>query len=299
MQAINQLIFNLLAQRRQVILPGLGTLSTEQQQPDWTAATDMLSLPRTRVVFVPGEIEGETVIDLISSLLGTPAKDARLHYHSWLSEVKKVSGADWIELHGVGMLFRYPNGTCRFDPSEALNRRLNPIKMDHVHLPRLRGAKQEGCSRAAGWWILWMLLLAALLGGGYYAYTSGWFGRFLQTGNQTAPSPPAATPVPEPTVPEPVAGPDTTAIEPPPQTAPVETTAAEPAVVTCHLIAGTFVSRTNAERLAAKEGPQAMILPLSGGRFMVSVGRYATRQEADRARRELARRYPDAWIFEP
>ncbi len=294
MDAINQLIFNELAQRRRVILPGLGTLSLEQRSPAWQEWSASYSPPRTRIVFTPLEAEGPTLPELIARQSDIPLREVRPQYHAWLAEVKKGDGEGNLSIEGMGLLYRRPDGTYRVEPTVALERLLNPAGGDFARLPLPPFPTEQSAYRyprrsrspiAPGWWIAFgaVVLAAALV---WCAFACGWFDSLRERMSRKEE---VILVVPaEPMV-----------VEPLPEPEPVEEPVVEPVPEPYQLIVGTFTRIQNAEKLVAEEGGRAEIFTRADGRFMVSIGGYATLAEAEAAKNRVWFQYPDAWVYEP
>lgn len=312
MQAIPQLIFNLLAQRRRVVLPGLGTLYTERQPAEWKAGTNVLSTPRIRVLFTAAEEEGETLPEVIARQSDIPLKEIKPQYHRWLAGVKKASENGEIALDGVGLLIRQPDGSYWVEVSQELDRLLNPIDVKAIRLPeqqpvkakKERAKKKEKkersrasrLARRAAWLASLGALLAILVYGGYFGYTRGWFDR--QEPARQTPAPLAEPPHSEEVN---LVLPDTMPENPVSQEADsVAPSEASPVTgEVYHLIAGVYSNRANAERYvreSVSDPAAAELIATTGGRFMVSVGRYRTKEEADRMLNELQAQYPQLWV---
>ncbi len=293
MDAINQLIFNELAQRRRVILPGLGTLSPEHRSAAWQEWSESYSPPRTRISFTPLEAEGPTLPELIARQSDLPLREVRPQYHAWLSEVKKGDGEGNLSIDGIGLLYRRPDGTYRVEPTVALERLLNPVGNDFARpsatsfpteWPAYRRQRRDRRPIAPGWWIALgaLVLVAALV---WIACACGWFESLRERMSRkekeevilVVPAPVVSEPLPEP----------------------VEEPVVEPAPEPYQLIVGTFTRIQNAEQLVAEEGGRAEIFTRADGRFMVSIGGYATLAEAEAAKNRVWFQYPDAWVYEP
>jgi hypothetical protein len=304
MEAIPQWIFNLLAQRQAVILPGLGTLRVEHVPPALDRAGGGVTAPVNRVVFSLDQAEGQTLPEWIAERSGLPLKEVKPQYNRWVATLRRVSIDGEIVVEGVGMLLRQPDDSYRVEVSPELDRWLNPIVPKTVPLPARqprpkKAAKKSRASRRAAWLAFGGAMLVILLYAGYYIYTRG----FFDVPRAPVPPPPSeqSTPLdaaipeaPTDTLPTGTASPASE-----PQSAPVPEPEL-PAGEAYHLIAGVFSNRPNAERFVREqdlEAPQTSLIPLAGGRYvMVSVGRHSTKAEADAALRQLKQRIPDAWI---
>jgi outer membrane biosynthesis protein TonB len=346
MQAIPQLIFNLLAQRQRVILPGLGTLSTEQSAAELDA--NRLTEPRTEVLFTPVEEEGETLPEVIARQSGLALKEIRPQYNRWLATIRKKEEADEITIEEVGVLIRQRDGSYRTVVSAALNRRLNPLGINTIRLPeqppvpkkkeaqkaskktpaekktkektKKEKTKKEKSPRTSPSRrrAVWLAVAGSVVVVGglvlYDAYTGGLLQSFWrqnktetvapvlepQTTEQTVPETIETAPVTVETAPVPSATPADSvpeAVIPAPATTAPATE--NPSGAVYHLIAGVFSNRENAERYVRENvagSDRAEIIPTTGDRFMVSVGRYTEKSEADRAMAERKTTYPDIWV---
>jgi hypothetical protein len=313
MEAIPQLIFNRLAQRQAVILPGLGTLRVEHTPPRIDEAARRIVAPIDRVVFSREEGPGQTLPEIIADHFGVPLKEVKPRYNRWLAGLRRASIDGEIVVAGVGMLLRQPDGSFRVETAPELDRWLNPIEPASVPLPppqpRVKTARKTAgkpgrksrlarrAARLAAAGAFGAVAVYAFI----YLYTNDVFDRApVQTPTPVAapkpvPVPEVAVPAQdsvETTMPEPVVS---TAEQPAVQVSPP--TAGSDAVY--HLIAGVFSNRENAERCVREggfEASQTTLIPTTGGRFMVSVGRYETMEAADAALQPLKERLPDAWI---
>lgn len=67
-----------------------------------------------------------------------------------------------------------------------------------------------------------------------------------------------------------------------------------------YLIVGSFKERANADKLQAEmttNGLNAVVVERSNGSFIVSLGTYATRDQANAAKQQHADRFPAAWVM--
>jgi outer membrane biosynthesis protein TonB len=342
MQAIPQLIFNLLARRERVILPGLGTLSTEQSPTELDA--NRLTEPRTEVLFTPVEEEGETLPEVIARQSGLALKEIRPQYNRWLATIRKKEEADEITIEEVGVLIRQRDGSYRTVVSASLNRRLNPLGINTIRLPeqppvpKKKEAKKTPVEKKAKKKTkkektkkeksprtspsrrraVWLAVAGSVVVVGSLVLYDACTGDLLQSPRRQDKTETAA-PVSEPrateqTVPETIeTTPETVETAPTPSVTPadsipeavipVPTTTApvaeSPSGAVYHLIAGVFSNRENAERYVRENvagSDRAEIIPTTGDRFMVSVGRYTEKSEADRAMAERQATYPQVWV---
>jgi hypothetical protein len=321
MEAIPQLIFNRLARRERVILPGIGTLYTESD-PAAVDASGRLAVPHVRVLFDASEPGGEVeagLPELVAADSGLPFAEIRPQVDRWLSKLKSTATDGEWGIDGVVRLTRRADGAQQVEPSPELNAWLNPLGAAPVLLPGIQPSKEEKTKtqhvtpgsrrkkrRGRGWAFFAMILI--LLGAGcYYGYVRGGFdsliGRFQR---QNTPSP---LPIPDSVITESPIVTDTSSSDSLPQTEPVggmildSLPRTEPvidsSVVAYHLVGGVFSTRENAERFIRESAPdpqRAVILPMTSGKFMVSIGRYTDKGSADHEAALLRSRIPDIWV---
>ena len=327
MQAISHLIFNLLSERRRVILPGLGTLYTESV-PAAIGPDGVLTVPQTRVLFTAVEESGETLPEIIAAHSGLPLKEIRPQYNRWLDNLRRASSDGELAIDGTVLLLRQPDGSYWAEPARELDRLLNPSEQKTFRLPvvapskeksKKTSAKKSPASPVAGktdsrgkrramWLAVGGAVLSVLIYAGYFAWTRGAFDPKI-----SVPAP-VSQPFEPPRQEQPVA-----AVEEP-GTFPADSAAAEvPAVVepavsavpgtgilpenhtgdVYHIIAGVFSTRENAERFVRDSGFEAArttIISTAGGRFMVSVGRFPDKLSADAEVGRLHDLFPEAWV---
>jgi len=303
-EAISQLIFNLLAQRQPVILPGLGTLRVEHTPPRVDEDTRRIVSPVSRVVFSPETDADPTLPQWIAERSGLPLKEVRPQYNRWLAAMRRDSIDGEYVVAGVGILLRQPDGSYRVETAPELDRWLNPIEAASIPLPSPKpGAgptRKNRRSNRAAWLAAAGALLVILLYGVYYFYGHEFFGRrqpatvSTQAQQPVTVAPTDTLPVPD----DPTTASPQTASTAAPQAASATATPV-PRGEAYHLIAGVYSTRANAERCIREEGLEATtttIIPTAIGQFMVSAGRYATKPEADAALRVLKQQIPGAWI---
>ena len=321
METFSRVIFNLLALRQRVILPGIGTLYTEQLPAASDPATGMVSVPQTRVVFSAVEQSGETLPEIIACRSGIPLKDIKPQYNRWMSKIRGASIHGELTIDGVVLLLCQPDGSFWAEPAKELDFLLNPIEPEKIRIPVLpssktqpkaaassagkpaRPKKKTNPGRRATGLAIGGVVLAVLVYGSYYAYTRGFF-----TQDSSRPIPvheqfrPAET-VP-PTVLRDTLSADTLPAVPSPAETippvqPPEASGGSQSGDVYHVIAGVFSNRENAERYVREnnfEPSRVTLIPTTGDRFMVSVGRYAEKSEADREMERLRSSIPQVWV---
>jgi hypothetical protein len=292
MEPIPQLIFNRLARREQVILAGIGVLHTEREAAT-VDSTGILTAPRTRVVLSRAEdTADENLSEAIAAESGIPLSEIRPQVHRWLTELKAASAGGALSIDGVV----HVDASGQATPSPELNALLNPLGADGIRLPAHRPEPPK--RRRRNLWWLWLLLLAVLATTGWYGYTRGWF--TLPIDRSPAPVPEQPEPAPEPTI-----AADTVPLMPALSTLPADSTAqaeptAEPVRETAyHLVGGVYSTRENAQRFIRQDVPTSLrptIIPMSNGKFLVSLAHYPDKPTADREADRLRPDFPGIWV---
>lgn len=130
MKAIDKIIFNELASRRAVVLPGVGTLSVTRRAAQ--AAGKEIKAPVNRVVFSRKEVADAPSVVALMEAMGVGREAAEGAYKEWLQGVRK---GDDLTIDGVGNVKQ-----DLFTPSTELEQMLNPARTpvqnrDSVPLP--------------------------------------------------------------------------------------------------------------------------------------------------------------------
>lgn len=136
MKAIDKIIFNELASRKAVVLPGVGTLGVVRHTAEIKSGE--LKSPVNRVVYSKHEAKDALPIISIMESIGMPRDAAKAAYDEWLSEAKGEDGT--VNINGVGKI---KNDT--FTPTVELEQLLNPVRSQHAHTS---SARAEGASCA-------------------------------------------------------------------------------------------------------------------------------------------------------
>lgn len=255
MATIDKLIFDALAGRRSVALPGAGTLSVKRQGAKKISDTRLIP-PHNVVVFAPGEVgEGPgSVVSLVSAAEGVGAEEAVAIYGSWLEGAKREDGS--IAIEGVGEMA----AGGAFVANEQLDNALNPNKEDIVTMET-----EKKSTRPWVWIILAIAAAALLLLGGVWC----WKDCSKKTAVETV-------------VPAPAPAADSLSDAAPASSEVV------PAGPRWHVVAGAFAIESNAdkymERLKREHpelNPEKIIHP-GNGYNMVSLIQMPTEREARR-----------------
>lgn len=128
-EEVNKIIFNALADGREIWFPGVGSLVPEFRSA-WRASARQLERPSRRIAFLLSEQRGISVIDLIAQAGACDVAAAEDIYSRWLDKVRVDDG---VSIPGVGTLnHRY----FRLDPQ--LDAVLNPLGHVPLSLKRRR-----------------------------------------------------------------------------------------------------------------------------------------------------------------
>jgi hypothetical protein len=265
MRTIDQLIFDALVQRQNVVLAGLGTIEVKRRGARRISETQM-EPPRNEVVFNPDEVEGShSVVSLIMAEGGMREPEAVAVYGAWLEDALHPDGTVFI--NEVGEM-----GDGRFNASEELKKALNPTNEKIMSMETKKGTTPMWV------WIVIAVLAALLIAAGIFfgLNYSGFFKKQAVETVVTSTSPEADS------------------------LAAAETLAAESASQAnndtyanngtsngrFHIIAGAFSVESNADNLVTRLRrdypeltPRKMVNP-SSGYYMVSILSAPTLREA-------------------
>ncbi len=150
---VNKLIGNILAERGEVALPEIGTLSVERH-PAERLSRSMIKPPYRKVVF-SSEIRGKRLATYIAEAARCEAAAAEEIYGRWLAQ---VYADEILTIEGIGTL-----KNKQFTLSAEFDRRLNPQGTASVKVRRPIGFD----------WVLWCGVAAIACGlcfGAYYLY---------------------------------------------------------------------------------------------------------------------------------
>lgn len=274
MKAIDKIIFNVLASRRSVVLPGVGTLAVERR-PAVVSGKDVKA-PENRVVFSETEREGVPTLPGLMELMGVDPQQAQSNYDEWLNEVSSGNG---LMIEGVGTLRQ-----TSFTPSPELAQILNPAALaDGGARPnRPRGNRLTNI-------LLGVVILLLVALSGLYVYNTYFSGTRVRS--LTASTQPVQ---PEQTIP---------AEEPAAAYEPVAPAGND--VKRFHVVAGTFVNESNADAMIKwykvnypELTPEKVTY--RNGRTIVSLFSTDNEREAFAKMRSLAYSHfkPDYWVCE-
>lgn len=312
MDQVSNLVYNALAKRQGVVLPGIGTLYTvtvpaEMQKPG------VVTPPVNRVELVTDELPGiPHIVELIAGYNQTDPEQAREIYNRWLAGNCSEEGVT------IGSVGNIREGI--FTPDPELEVALNPVDMGVVRLPGRIDAK-----RVAMWVVFAVLIGVGISVGAIMWYEYSEQMRIVRLSEQPVlPLPaPAAPDSPAVKAPAAASGSDSAAGEsgapagadssaavsakqPEPVREPeiIPATKVVPATPAMHyyVIVGTYSTDQNAEKFIAsakKKNDQLEYakIPMPNGKILVSVFGATAETEANRMKNEVSDLFPDAWVF--
>lgn len=272
MKAIEKIIFNVLASRRSVTLPGVGTLAVERR-PAVVLGKDVKA-PVNRVVFSGTEAEDVATLPGLMEFMGVEPQQAQANYDEWLNEVSDSNG---LTIDGVGTLRQN-----FFTPSTELEQILNPTAAALADGGAGRSKRSSNCLTNILLAIAILLLLAL---GGLYLYNTHCGGAKLHSVAEATEQP---VQVEAPAAPiEPVAP------------------AVENSAKRFHVVAGTFAHEYNADAMIRwykinypELTPEK--ITYKNGLTIVSLFSTDDQREAVAKMQSLAYRHykPDYWVCE-
>lgn len=261
MSTVDKIIYDALAGRQNVVLPGEGSLMVKRRGAKKMPG-DRIIPPQNVVSFTREEVaEGESVVYLIASAGNAGEDEAKTLYESWLESARSDKG---LNIKDVGEV-----RDGKFVIAQPLHIAINPTEDEEPVV-----MKKENKGGPLWLWILIGLVLAAVA-----LILLSYFGNgFL--GIQKKPKPvEVVAPV---VAPEPIP-----AVEPTAEEVILETlkqsAAAEPAF---HVIAGSFIEEKNADNYVVKlqkaypELPVQKIKNSRNGRWLVSIYNAPTERQA-------------------
>lgn len=164
MNPVSILIFNSLAMREAVSLPGVGTLMVTFVGAA-KAGSGRIVPPHNRIEFLKEIYRGRDVVEMIALSSGKDIEVSEKIYRKWLDE-STVDGVLTIE--GVGTIFNR-----RFTPDKMIARVVNPAGADAVRLKKRDGGVKVFVISAA-------LIAAAALSFAAVAFWDAPQGRWLR-----------------------------------------------------------------------------------------------------------------------
>lgn len=293
----DKLIFNTLASREGVALPGVGAL-VHRRIPAKMQGSKTLFPPRNTVEFVPGSTEGVQLPDLLARNADNP-DTARTLYSQWLTAHGLTQGGalpEKIEIEGVGEI-----SGGQFTPSRGLGAVLNPLSVQPVRIVRRANPRRIAfvISVAAVLCVAATLLALSWLPGDFIVFAPAGQHTALPAATETIPTDTAAA-APADTL---VTPPDTTASAPetavtaqPATAAPAEPTAPG---TKYHIVMGVYSTHENAEKYIRQNSPsplQFTIVPM-GSKFIVSGFCSGDQNEANAQKAKISQDNPGVWVY--
>lgn len=275
--SITQLLLNLLAQHRTVVLPGIGSLRFRRIAAKLDGTT--LTPPRNTFRYSSRE-EGLSLLDEMIAVAGCTREEGEEAYRRWLHRIKQGHS---VVIEGVGCI-----ESDFFKPSEELERLLNPVAAAPIVLRRRRSLR--------GVWI--GLAVVVVVG----AAGAAWW--YLQNRLTVAPvvvAQEVVAPAPE-TI-------DSVAVEEVVEPAPVEEVATpEPTAIgqmtsgVSYVVVGVFSTEENARKYIeqmARRNPEiaCRVYAFQGSKFMVSGFESTDGAEASAFIRDHRAALPDLWVY--
>ena len=274
--SITQLLLNLLAQHRTVVLPGIGSLRFRRIAAKLDGTT--LTPPRNTFRYSSRE-EGLSLLDEMIAVAGCTREEGEEAYRRWLHRIKQGHS---VVIEGVGRI-----ESDFFKPSEELEHLLNPVVVAPIVLRRRRSLRG-----------VWIGLAAVVVVG---AAGAAWW--YLQNRPTTAPEVVAQEVVA--TAPEAI---DSVAVEEVVEPAPVEEATPEPTAIgqmtsgVSYVVVGVFSTEENARKYIeqmARRNPEiaCRVYAFQGSKFMVSGFESTDGAEASAFIRDHRAALPDLWVY--
>lgn len=292
--SITQLLFNALAQRQTVVLPGIGSLRFKRIAAKLEGST--LTPPRNMFRYSSRE-EGRSLLDMLISAAGCTREEGEEAYRRWLRRIKQGHS---IVIEGVGRIEE-----DFFKPSDELEQLLNPIASAPLTIKRRRS-----------WRGVWITLAAVAVIG--VAGAAWWYVQMQPTSTPAVVAQKVEKPktevvevaekadsvVAEQVAPEVVPEVAPVQKESAPASAPasVSTEIGEMTSGMSYVVMGVFSTEENARKYVtqlAKRAPEigCRIYRFQGAKFMVSGFESADGAAATTFIREHRTQFPDLWAY--
>lgn len=280
--SITQLLFNALAQRQTVVLPGIGSLRFKRIAAKLDGST--LTPPRNMFRYSSRE-EGRSLLDMLISAAGCTREEGEEAYRRWLRRIKQGHS---IVIEGVGRIEE-----DFFKPSDELEQLLNPVASAPLTIKRRRS-----------WRGVWITLAAVAVIG--VAGAAWWYVQMQPTSTPAVVAQKVEKPKTEVVkIAEKV---DSVVAE---QVAPVQKESAPASASTeigemtsgmSYVVMGVFSTEENARKYVtqlAKRAPEigCRIYRFQGAKFMVSGFESADGAAATTFIREHRTQFPDLWAY--
>lgn len=278
MSTVDKVIYDALARRRSVVLPGEGSLEVKRRKAK-KVAEDRIIPPQNVVSFTKDEIaEGESVTDLLVSANDIGEKEAKETYKAWLKKARTEKG---IDIEGVGEV-----RDGKFVIARGLHTVLNPAEEEAVVLK-----KDEDRGGPLWIWIVLGLVLAAIALLLFSYFGNGFLGIHKK---------PKKIEIVTPAVPEPVVADNTKTAE----DHIIETLKQSATVPAFHIIAGSFAVESNADDYAKqlqRQFPELSVQKIRSSRndnWLVSIFNAPTERQAYNKMNMYWDISLDLWVYE-
>ena len=294
--SITQLLFNALAQRQTVVLPGIGSLRFKRIAAKLEGST--LTSPRNMFRYSSRE-EGRSLLDMLISAAGCTREEGEEAYRRWLRRIKQGHS---IVIEGVGRIEE-----DFFKPSDELEQLLNPVASAPITIKRRRS-----------WRGVWITMAAVAVIG--VAGAAWWYVQMRPTSTPAVVAQKVEKPktevvkiaekadsvVAEQVATEVVPEVATVQKESTPASAPasasVSTEIGEMTSGMSYVVMGVFSTEENARKYVtqlAKRAPEIIcrIYRFQGAKFMVSGFESADGAAATTFIREHRTQFPDLWAY--
>ncbi len=267
MGTVDKIILNLLAARKSVDIPGVGTLKIVAH-PARKGADGTMTAPHNELVCGTADKKSVGLMAAIAETGGVGKPQAEQLFEEWMTTAKTDDG---VRIEGVGVVSA--QGVV-IDP--ALDARLNPVAPE-------RNARFN-------WRWVWIILLVVFVIGAWWTYTY-WDNIKPRLLGSCCTSEAVATQAQ-----------DTTAQSPSlAELEPIGAQSPEGAQNGYHVIVGVFDVRANADRMIsymAEEGYTSTYKFIPGrARFYVTAGRFDNEEDAIRLKHQIDEVIPDVWIY--
>ncbi len=275
MSTVDKVIFDALAKRQNVVLPGVGSLEVKRRKAKKVSETRIIP-PQNVVVFTPEEIaEGESVVYLLAATGGANEEEANTLYQSWLENARSGKG---VNIKDAGEI-----ADGKFVIAQPLHIALNPAKEEEIIV-----MEKERNGGPIWLWVLGGILLAAVA-----LILCSYFGNGFLGIQKKPKAVEVVAPVVEPVVEETVA--EDVIIENLKQSAPQHR---------FHVIAGSFSIEKNADNYVKKiqrEHPELTVEKIvnpRNGYWMVSIFSAPTERQAYNKLNMYWDIDLDIWVYE-
>lgn len=298
--SITQLLFNALAQRQTVVLPGIGSLRFKRIAAKLEGST--LTPPRNMFRYSSRE-EGRSLLDMLISAADCSREEGEEAYRRWLRRIKQGHS---IVIEGVGRIEE-----DFFKPSDELEQLLNPVASAPLTIKRRRS-----------WRGVWITLAAVAVIG--VAGAAWWYVQMQPTSTpavvaqkvektktevvevaekiDSVMAEQVATEVVPEVAPEVAPVQKESAPAPAPTPVPVSTEVGEMTSGMSYVVMGVFSTEENAHKYVTqlvKRAPEigCRIYRFQGAKFMVSGLESADGAAATTFIREHRTQFPDLWAY--